>query len=185
MNLGLTLAILFVLVWVAMYVFRVEATREALPLYSASERLWVLLTPAILSVHFALASITLSATSSMTLPRALLGCVAFASGAGLWFWGRVAIGPLRVRRLPEASPLRFRRDGPFRIVRNPLYLGLLIAAGAQLLVAATAILGLTFVLCAIALAVRSSQEERRLHAQLGGAYADYCREVKRLIPFIW
>ena len=33
--------------------------------------------------------------------------------------------------------------------------------------------------------IRAEQEERRLHAQLGPAYADYCRTVKRLIPFVW
>ena len=39
--------------------------------------------------------------------------------------------------------------------------------------------------CCVALIVRAAQEERRLHAQLGSVYAEYCRSVKRLIPFVW
>jgi len=185
MNLGLILPIVFLAVWVAMYVCRTEARSQAIVHYGGSERLWVLLTPVVISVHFALASITLASATNLRLPRVALGVVVFGAGIGLWFWGRTAIGPLRVRRSPDQPPLRFRCDGPFGIVRNPLYLGLLVAAASQLVIAATVPLIVTFALCVVCLAVRGVQEERRLQALLGARYARYCREVKRLVPFIW
>ena len=44
---------------------------------------------------------------------------------------------------------------------------------------------LTFALSSVGLIVRAVQEERRLRVQVGPPYDDYCREVKRLIPFVW
>jgi protein-S-isoprenylcysteine O-methyltransferase Ste14 len=43
----------------------------------------------------------------------------------------------------------------------------------------------SYTVCAVAIGVRALQEEKRLRAQLGAQYEDYCREVKRLVPFVW
>jgi protein-S-isoprenylcysteine O-methyltransferase Ste14 len=185
MSLGFGLALLFSLGWLPVYVFRAESMHDAFPAYRSAERLWVVVAPVVISAHFAIAAVTLSAMADIPPWRALLGTAVFGGGIGFWLWGRATIGPLRQRRLPEEPPLRFRRDGPFGIVRNPLYLGVLIAASAPVVVAQTPALVATLTLCGCSLAIRAAQEERRLHAQLGPAYAAYCREVKRLVPFVW
>ena len=109
----------------------------------------------------------------------------FSLGIGLWFWGRRAVGPVRVRRMPDDPPIRFRRDGPFGAVRNPLACGMLIAALAPLVIRPSVALALTFVAGATGLVVRVLQEERCMLAQLGPVYEAYRRDVKRLIPFVW
>jgi protein-S-isoprenylcysteine O-methyltransferase Ste14 len=185
MTLGLALALLFSVGWLPVYVFRAESMHDAFPTYRPAERLWVVLAPVLVSGHFALSAVTLSLMAGIPPWRALVGTVIFGGGIGFWFWGRVTIGPLRRRRLPEEPPLRFRRDGPFGVVRNPLYFGVLTAASAPVVVAQTPALLVTLALCGCSLAIRAAQEERRLHAQLGPAYAAYCREVKRLVPFVW
>jgi protein-S-isoprenylcysteine O-methyltransferase Ste14 len=185
MSLGLALALLFSIGWLPVYVFRAESMHDAFPAYRPAERLWVVLAPVLVSAHFAIAAVTLSLMEGIPPWRAVLGTAVFGGGIGFWFWGRATIGPLRQRRLPEEPPLRFRRDGPFGVVRNPLYLGVLIAASAPVVVAQTWWLVVTLALSGCGLAVRAAQEERRLHAQLGPAYAAYCRAVKRLVPFVW
>ncbi len=181
---GLVLALLFAVGWIPLWVFRAEAMFEALPYYSVWERRWVGYSAVILAVHTSIACIVLS-VSSPPLWRAAIGVVLFLAAIGFWMWARAQIGPLRVTRLPDQPPAVLRRDGPYGIVRNPLYLSYLVAAAAPALTAARPLLALTFSACFAALAIRAAQEERRLHAQLGPAYADYCRDVRRLIPFVW
>ena len=141
-------------------------------------------TPILVAVHVTLACILVS-RSEPPLWRATAGAGLFVAGAAFWFWARLQIGPLRTTRLPDEPPIRFRRDGAFGIVRNPLYFGYLLAAAAPALVAARPVLLVTLAACCVALIVRAAQEERRLHAQLGSVYAEYGRSVKRLIPFVW
>ena len=167
------------------YIFRAESRSAALPFYSGRERLWVQFTPVFLFVHMSAACITITRAPVISAPSGVLGVATFVAAIAFWFWGRMMIGPLRVRRLPEEPPLRLRSDGAFGIVRHPLYFGYLLAASAPLLVVPRPFLLGTLGVCFVALAVRALQEERRLHAQLGTEYEAYCRSVRRLIPFVW
>ena len=184
MTLGLVLAFGLALGWIPLYVFRTEAWSVSLQHYSGVERRSVQWTPVVFAVHVTLGCILVS-RSEPSLWRATAGAGLFVVGAAFWFWARLQIGPLRTTRLPDEPPIRFRRDGAFGIVRNPLYFGYLLAAAAPALVAARPVLLVTLAACCVALIVRAAQEERRLHAQLGSVYAEYCRSVKRLIPFVW
>lgn len=181
---SLVLAFVFALGWVPLFVYRAEAMRDALPYYSAEERFWVKLTPVILAAHMTLACLLLSLSEPPPW-RAVIGLLLFAASVAFWFWARTQIGPLRMTRLPDQQPLALHRDGPFAVVRNPLYLGYLGAAAAPAFAAGRPMLFVSLAVCFVALAIRAEQEERRLHDQLGADYAQYCREVKRLIPFVW
>lgn len=182
---GIALGLAFGLGWLPLFVFRAEAIRAALPHYTPSERLWVTLTPVVFVVHMTSVCLAMSQTSAIAWWSAGLGLLLFASAIAFWFWGRRMIGPLRVRRLPDEPPLRLQRHGAFGIVRHPLYCGYLAAAAAPLAVVPRPQFLLTFSMCCVVLMVRAVQEEQRLRTQLGPPYESYCREVKRLIPFVW
>jgi len=182
--LGVAVGLLFGIGWIPIYLFRTEAIQEALPIYDAAERRWVRLAIATVTAHMTLASI-LTSLAQPPPRRAVLGILIFASGIAFWFWARPQIGPLAATRRPDQPPQALRRDGAFGWVRNPLYFSYLLAAAAPLVVAARPLLLLTFAATCLVLVVRADQEERRLHDQLGPAYAQYCRTVKRLIPFVW
>jgi protein-S-isoprenylcysteine O-methyltransferase Ste14 len=182
---GLTLALGFAAGWIPLYVFRAETRRHALPLYTPNERLWVGLSPITVALHVSAACLTLSLTPTVAVWRALLAATLFAAGVGFWLWARAIIAPFGVRRLPDEPPPALRKDGPFGLVRNPLYLGVLVAAAAPAVAAGRLFLIATYLPCVVALAIRAAQDEKRLHAQLGEAYAQYCREVRRLFPFVW
>jgi protein-S-isoprenylcysteine O-methyltransferase Ste14 len=185
MTLGLGLAVVFGLGWIPVFVYRTEELTEALPSYHGRERLWALLTPALLATHCTVACATLSFVGEIPAWSAASGLAVYGTAVVFWLWARALISPLHVRRLPDEPPLQLRRDGAFGVVRHPLYLSYLLACAAPVIVARRGVLLLTFALCAMALAVRSLLDERRLHAQLGAPYDDYCRTVKRLVPFVW
>lgn len=181
---GPALALLFGLAWIPLFVYRAEAMQEAIPYYTPRERRWVRLSPMVIGLHVSLAC-TLVGLSSPPAWRAALGAALVALALAFWFWARAQIGPMTVTRLPDEPPKRLRRDGPFGVVRNPLYFSYLMTAAAPVIVAAQPILLLSLTACFAALVIRSSQEEARLGRQLGGEYAAYQRDVKRLIPFVW
>lgn len=185
MTLGPVLAGAYTVGLALLFVLRAESLPRALPRYSPAERWSVLVTPFLITAHVTLACVVVSALGAVPGLAAALSLGVFTGGLAFWVWARVQIGPLRVSRLPDEPPLRLRRDGPFGFVRNPLYFGLLVMIAAPLLVTRRPVLLFTYVLCVVALGVRAVQDERRLHDQLGDAYATYCREVRRLIPFVW
>lgn len=185
MTLGIALGLVFGLGWIPLFIFRAEALTQTFHRYTPSERLWVTLTPVVLAVHMTGVCLVMNLTPNIAWWSAAVGLALFGGAIAFWFWGRLMIGPLRVRRLPDEPPLRLQRSGAFGIVRHPLYFGYLVAAAAPLAVVPRPLFALTFALCGVALAVRAVQEERRLRAQVGAPYDAYCRDVKRLIPFIW
>ena len=185
MTVQAVLGLIFAVGWAPLFVFRAESRRAALPTYAGAERLWVQLTPVLLAVHVTVACVTINLAPRVSPWSAALAAATFAAAIAFWFWGRVMIGPLRVQRLPHEPPRQLCRHGAFGIVRHPLYCGYLVAAGAPLIVVRRPFLLVTYGLCVVALAVRSMQEERRLRAQLGAVYDAYCRQVPRLVPFVW
>jgi len=185
MTLGFVLAFVFTLGWVPLFVFRTEAVGAALPAYSPAERFWVHVTHALFGIHMTAACATLTLSEDIPLWSAALSVVVYGMAIAFWFWARPLIGPLRERRLPNQPPPSLRRDGAFGLVRNPLYFSYLVAVAAPILAARQPLLLVSFALCVIAVIVRATQDERRLHAQMGAEYEAYCRQVKRLVPFIW
>src|SRR5262249_54013388 len=119
-TLGLVLAFGLALGWIPLYVFRAEVTQDALRYYSAVERRGGGRTPLLVAAHVTLACLLVS-RSEPPLWRATIGAGLFVTATAFWFWARLQIGPLRAKRLPIEPPRRFRRDGAFGIVRNPLY----------------------------------------------------------------
>ena len=76
------------------------------------------------------------------------------------------------------------RSGPYRLVRNPIYSGIVLAVLGAALVRGTigALVGVMVVV--LALWLKARMEERFLLAEFGEENAAYQREVKFLIPFI-
>ncbi len=182
---SVVLGVVFGLGWLPLFVFRAEGLTEALPSYHGAERLWVTLTPIVLAMHVTGMCVAITLAPAIRWGPAAVGIAAFIGAIAFWFWGRMMIGPLRVRRLPDEPPLRLQQHGAFGVVRHPLYLGYLLAAAAPLIVLPRVVFLVTFALCCVAVAVRATQEERRLSTQLGSSYDAYRSRVKRLVPFVW
>jgi protein-S-isoprenylcysteine O-methyltransferase Ste14 len=121
------------------------------------------------------------ATATVTVTLIALACLAM--GAILRVWGTAYLGA-GVMRGALMQGDRLVAAGPYRYLRNPLYLG------SWLLGFATSLLmppsGAAFFLPAFSLFILFliSAEERFLTAQLGDAYQRYCRRVPRLWPRI-
>jgi len=76
-------------------------------------------------------------------------------------------------------------DGPYRYVRHPAYIGMILFELAMSTLLASWWALIAGGLCAILLILRTSLEDRTLQTELTG-YLDYARQVRyRLLPGIW
>jgi len=116
--------------------------------------------------------------------RGGLGLVLFAVGLGFAIWARVNIGrnwgtPMTQKVEPELVT-----SGPYRLVRHPIYTGILVA-GVGTAVAlswrwliAVALAGLYFLYSA-------TVEERYMTERFPDTYPTYKQATKMLVPFIF
>lgn len=113
-----------------------------------------------------------------------LALVVIAGFAFCW-WARVHLGRLWSGWITTKDDHRIVDTGPYRVVRHPIYTGLILAA----LATATATGTLTAIVGAIVLAVgywmKARLEEKFLRIQLGAdAYDAYSRKTAMLVPFL-
>jgi protein-S-isoprenylcysteine O-methyltransferase Ste14 len=112
--------------------------------------------------------------------HAVLGLALFLAGAASagWAWAlhRAAGNALA----PGATPRVLMDEGPWRISRNPMYLGLLAMLAGLALAWSSVVLGLATVGLALLLHGRQiPREEAHLARQFGGWWHDYAAEVRR------
>jgi protein-S-isoprenylcysteine O-methyltransferase Ste14 len=116
--------------------------------------------------------------------RAVVGLLLFAIGLGLAIWARVHIGRNWGTPMTEKADPELVTSGPYRLVRHPIYSGILLA------VIGTAV-GLNWLwLIAAALAgvyftYSARAEERYLTARFPEAYPQYMSSTKMLVPFVF
>lgn len=114
----------------------------------------------------------------------LLGIVLMALGAALYFWcawdfswvGRGTPAPIDP---PRVLVVR----GPYRVTRNPMYVGVEAVLAGEAILFASPSLAVYAVMVALMFHVFVLlAEEPSLRAKYGISYEDYCRAVPRWIP---
>jgi protein-S-isoprenylcysteine O-methyltransferase Ste14 len=113
-----------------------------------------------------------------------MGVMFTVAGIGVATWARLCLGrswgmPMTVRAKPKLV-----RSGPYRVVRHPIYSGLLVA-----LIGSALATGSGFLPAAIgsgAYFVLSLRvEEADMAASFPDDYPEYSKHTKRLIPFVY
>jgi protein-S-isoprenylcysteine O-methyltransferase Ste14 len=108
-----------------------------------------------------------------------------AAAAGFVFawWGRIYLGRLWSAAVVKKVGHRVVDSGPYRLVRHPIYTGLILSALATAAARGTATSLLGAVIMTLALFVKARIEERFLRAELGANAYDYARRVPMLVPW--
>lgn len=120
----------------------------------------------------------------VTRSEAWLGTALIACGFAFAWWARVQLGGLWSGRVTRKTDHRVIDTGPYRIVRHPIYTGILLAVYATAAVKGT-VFGLGgAAIITVGLWMKASLEERWLSRELdAGAYEAYRRRVPMLLPF--
>ncbi|HET7676471.1 MAG TPA: isoprenylcysteine carboxylmethyltransferase family protein [Candidatus Limnocylindrales bacterium] len=124
------------------------------------------------------------AGGSTLAARVLVAAGLVVAGLVLAVWGTLALGR-SFAALPQPPPgAELVESGPYRWVRHPIYLGLLVGSlGWGVLAGSLVTLGLTMAL-AVLLDLKARREEAWLAARFPD-YADYRRRTRRLVPFLY
>jgi protein-S-isoprenylcysteine O-methyltransferase Ste14 len=109
------------------------------------------------------------------------GALMAALGAALRIWGTAWLGTATVNHM-EMKAGAVMADGPYRYLRNPLYLGswCMFAAMALLMPVSGAVFAMAVLTVFLLRLIRG--EEAFLASQLGEPYRAYLRAVPRLFP---
>jgi protein-S-isoprenylcysteine O-methyltransferase Ste14 len=114
-----------------------------------------------------------------TLPIA--GAALVAAGEAIRLWAVLHIGAISRTRSDRLGPLV--DTGPFRYVRNPLYLGnILLWAGFSLAARLVWLTPIVVILLALEYHAIVRWEEQLLAARIGEPYLRYMRDVPRWLP---
>ena len=115
--------------------------------------------------------------------RAAVGLVLFALGLGFAIWARVHIGRNWGTPMTQKDEPELVTSGPYRLVRHPIYSGVLVA-GIGTAVALSWVWLAAVVLGGIYFVYSATVEERYLGEQFPNDYPRYKRSTKMLVPFV-
>ncbi len=118
-----------------------------------------------------------------TLATGIVGDVLVLDGLLIAIWARITLGGNWSARVTLKENHELIQRGPYRVVRHPIYSGLL------LMILGTAILAghvggfIALAICFGGFWMKLRQEEALLTKHLAG-YSEYMRHTKALVPFI-
>jgi protein-S-isoprenylcysteine O-methyltransferase Ste14 len=114
----------------------------------------------------------------------LLGCLPLLMGLALYFWCAGAFTFIgRGTPAPIDAPVFLVRSGPYRWVRNPMYLAVLaMVVGQAMVLQSLALLGYALVVWIVVHLFVLFVEEPSLRQQFGASYEAYLRATPRWLP---
>lgn len=117
-------------------------------------------------------------------PLAVLGLVLFASGLGLAVWARLHLGRNWGTPMSRKLEPQLVTSGPYRLVRHPIYSGIL-AAGVGTVLALNWVWLSVVALAGAYFLYSAKVEERYLADEFPDEYPRYRRSTKMFVPFIF
>lgn len=112
------------------------------------------------------------------------GAVLSACGCGFAIWSRTILAGSWNAAAARDNRQALIQNGPYAIVRHPIYLGFFIAILGMIL-ALGEMRTLALLFGVEVLLKKVTQEENLLRAAFPRQYPEYARKVKRLVPWLW
>jgi len=124
--------------------------------------------------------------SHHSMAELALGIAMLVVGTGTVIWAVAMNAFFEVTvRFQRDRGQRVCREGPYRFVRHPGYVGAILASAAVPLILGSYWAFVPVSIATVAFVVRTAYEDRMLRADLEG-YETYASETRyRLLPFIW
>jgi protein-S-isoprenylcysteine O-methyltransferase Ste14 len=114
----------------------------------------------------------------------LLGVVLSLYAAVMLLWAQPALGRFLVPYAAVFKDHQLITSGPFRLVRHPIYSGVLALTLGAGLGTLNGFLVILWPLVALAISVQAGSEEALLQTKFGASYDDYARRTGRFIPSV-
>ena len=122
---------------------------------------------------------------SVTVPTAFVGLLAVLTGVTFSVWARLMLGGNWSNSVTVKENHTLILRGPYRIVRHPIYSGILLGMLGSALQRGSIRRFLGVLICGFSFWLKSRVEERFMVQSFGGEYLQYRHKVKALAPFIF
>lgn len=114
------------------------------------------------------------------------GIATYILGIGLRYIGTVYLGKYFTRDIQVSSDMELVSDGPYRILRHPLYLGLfLLSTGVPLFFRNPVALLFATISVGKTINDRMDMEEKSMEEAMGDTYRQWKKNRYRFIPYIY
>ena len=114
----------------------------------------------------------------------LIGIVVMYLGLSFAVWARIHLGQYWSGRVTIKVDHKLVRTGPYKMVRNPIYTGILFGFIGTALVIGEIRAWLAVALVIVSFWLKIRAEEKFLFEEFGQDYLEYKKEVKMLIPYL-
>jgi protein-S-isoprenylcysteine O-methyltransferase Ste14 len=121
----------------------------------------------------------------VTVPIALVGLFAVLMGVAFSVWARLMLGGNWSNRVTVKENHTLVRTGPYRIVRHPIYSGILLGMLGSALQRGGIRCFVGVLICGFSFWLKTRAEERFMVQSFGEQYLQYRHRVKALAPFIF
>jgi len=119
-----------------------------------------------------------------TVLSGVAGIVITTAGLAFATWARIHLGKFWSSMPMIKAGHHLIRTGPYRIVRNPMYTGMLVAFAGSAIVTGKLVAFIAVGIIVIGLWLKIKAEEDILLEKFGEEYIRFKRDVKALIPYI-
>jgi protein-S-isoprenylcysteine O-methyltransferase Ste14 len=174
--------------WVILSVYWEHAAKTAAPAKSsesgASRSVHVVLTNT--AILFEVIQIpAIPRFLPLNLPILIVGVAISLLGLALAIWARRILGKHWSGRITIKVDHELIRTGPYKLVRHPIYTGILAMYTGTAIVSGSCLALLALAMALVAYARKIRLEEANLRTAFGPAYESYCRESHALIPGVY
>jgi len=112
------------------------------------------------------------------------GAIVTAAGIGYAIWARRYLGSNWSRAVTVKEDHELITGGPYRLVRHPIYTGILLGLLGSALAVAAVRGYLAVLIIGVTLWAKLRMEEQWMRQHFGEAYAEYYRHTAALVPFV-
>jgi protein-S-isoprenylcysteine O-methyltransferase Ste14 len=121
----------------------------------------------------------------VTIPIVLAGLLVVLVGVAFSIWARLMLGSNWSNRVTVKEDHTLVRNGPYRIVRHPIYSGILFGMLGSVLQRGEMRCFVGVMICVLSFWLKTRAEEEFMVQRFGDEYLQYSQEAKSLVPFIF
>jgi protein-S-isoprenylcysteine O-methyltransferase Ste14 len=122
---------------------------------------------------------------SVTVPIVLAGLLVVLMGVVFSIWARLMLGDNWSNRVTVKEDHTLVRSGPYRIVRHPIYSGILLGMLGSALQRGEVRSFVCVAICGFSFWLKTRAEEQFMVQTFGEEYLQYRHKVKALAPFLF
>lgn len=113
------------------------------------------------------------------------GMIVIIAGVLIWLAGRFSLGKFFILNLGMLDSHKLVKKGIYKHIRHPIYLGMFLIFIGIITMLSGILTGAVMAVITLPTMIHDIVTEERFLSKELKDYKDYCKQTKRIIPFLW